>query len=95
MDSRANLMLSREDPAFENWDQDVTAISDRYDAQDPEVVSDELLASAEVAATTFESVGEARWQRTGRRGNGSVFTIETLGQYFLHDLTHHVHDVHG
>ncbi|MHB8274233.1 MAG: hypothetical protein ACYDC9_05635 [Dermatophilaceae bacterium] len=33
--------------------------------------------------------------RTGRRSNGSVFTIETLGQYILHDVAHHLHDVRG
>jgi hypothetical protein len=33
--------------------------------------------------------------RLGRRSNGSVFTVETLGKYFLHDLEHHAHDVAG
>ena len=83
------------DPAFENWDQDATAIADAYGAQDPAVVSRELLAAAESAAAVFDDVGERDWVRTGRRSNGSVFTIETLGQYFLHDVTHHLHDVHG
>ena len=31
--------------------------------------------------------------RPGRRSNGSVFTVETLGRYFLHDVLHHLHDV--
>ncbi len=31
----------------------------------------------------------------GRRSNGSVFTVETLAKYFLHDLEHHVRDVSG
>jgi hypothetical protein len=94
-DSRVNLIRSQADPVFENWDQDATAISDGYSAQDPAVVSDELSAAAEAAAASFDAVGDGNWQRTGRRSNGSVFTIETLGQYFLHDLTHHLHDVCG
>jgi hypothetical protein len=94
-ESRVNLMRLQGDPAFENWDQDVTAIADAYGAQDPAVVSVELSAAAEAAAAAFEAVGDGDWQRTGRRSNGAVFTIETLGQYFLHDLTHHLHDVRG
>ena len=92
---RLKLMRSEVDPAFENWDQDATAIADAYGAQDPAVVSGELSAAAESAAAAFDNVAEGDWARTGRRSNGSVFTIETLGQYFLHDVTHHLHDVHG
>ncbi|HEY8823239.1 MAG TPA: DinB family protein [Dermatophilaceae bacterium] len=94
-ESRLELIRSQVDPSFENWDQDATAIADAYGAQDPAVVSRELSAAAESAAAAFGEVGDGDWARTGRRSNGSVFTIETLGQYFLHDLTHHLHDVHG
>ena len=34
-----------------------------------------------------------QWQRTGRRSNGSAFTVETLGRYHLHDVVHHLWDV--
>ncbi len=94
-ESRLNLMRSQVDPAFESWDQDVTAIADAYSEQDPGAVSGEFSAAAESAAAAFGGVGEGDWQRTGRRSNGLVFTIETLGQYFLHDLTHHLWDVRG
>jgi len=94
-ESRLDLMRSQVDPAFENWDQDATAVADAYHAQDPAVVSRELSAAAESVAAAFDDVGDGDWQRTGRRSNGSVFTIETLGQYFLHDVTHHLHDVRG
>jgi hypothetical protein len=92
---RLELICSQVDPSFENWDQDATAIADGYGSQDPAVVSRELSAAAESAAAAFDEVGEGDWARTGRRSNGSVFTIETLGQYFLHDLTHHLWDVNG
>jgi hypothetical protein len=95
MDSRVNLLRSKEDPAFESWDQDAAAIADDYSAQDPAAVSVELLAAAKAAAASFDAVGDGNWQRIGRRSNGSVFSIQTLGQYFLHDLTHHLHDVRG
>ena len=94
-ESRVNLMRSQVDPAFENWDQDAAATVGAYSAQEPVAVGVELMAAAEAVAASFEAVGESAWKRTGRRTNGSTFTIETLGQYFLHDVTHHVHDVRG
>ena len=30
------------------------------------------------------------WDRRGVRSNGSVFTVETLGRYHLHDVVHHL-----
>jgi len=90
---RLQLMLERDDPQFANWDQDAAALADRYDLQDPHVVADELAEAAAVTAARFDAVGSDAWGRTGRRSNGSVFTVETLGQYFLHDVVHHLHDV--
>src|SRR5215471_15631381 len=34
-DHRLELMLSQDDPLFPNWDQDATAVADRYAEQDP------------------------------------------------------------
>ena len=94
-ETRVSLMLSQVDPGFENWDQDATAVADAYGAQSPSLVDSELQAAAEDAAAAFDAVGAAEWERTGRRSNGTAFTIETLGQYFLHDVIHHLHDVRG
>jgi len=41
-DQRLELMLSQDDPLFPNWDQDATAVADRYAAQDPAEVAAEL-----------------------------------------------------
>ena len=57
------------------------------------MVAAELAAAAAAAADGFDAVAGEQWSRTGRRSNGSVFTVETLGKYFLHDLVHHLHDV--
>ena len=91
--ARARLMLHSADPQFANWDQDVTALEKRYWESDPEVVSSELAAWAASAAEIFDAVADDEWARTGRRSNGSIFTVETLGKYFVHDLVHHLHDV--
>jgi hypothetical protein len=90
---RLALMLDQDDPEFANWDQDATALEKRYWEGDPAVVADELGAAAESAARAFDAVTADEWSRTGRRSNGSVFTVESLGRYLAHDLVHHLHDV--
>lgn len=90
---RLRLMLEEDSPRFENWDQDATAVQERYREQDPEVVSAELTAAAEEMAEALESVPDDARGRTGLRSDGSAFTVETLAQYFLHDPVHHLHDV--
>ena len=90
---RLQSMLDEHDPVFENWDQDETALADRYWAQQPAVVARELADSGEQIAAAFAAVPGDAWQRPGTRSNGSVFTVETLGRYFVHDLVHHAHDV--
>ncbi|MEO7061938.1 MAG: DinB family protein [Lapillicoccus sp.] len=92
---RVELMRSQDDPHFANWDQDATALVERYWEQDPQTVGTELAAAAELAATAFAQVRAGEWHRRGLRSNGSEFTVETLGRYFLHDLHHHVWDVRG
>ena len=49
-DQRLALMLAEDDPQFANWDQDDTAVADRYGEQDPAVVAGELAAAAEAIA---------------------------------------------
>jgi hypothetical protein len=90
---RLTLMLEQDDPQFANWDQDETAVASRYSEQDPATVSVELVEAAADVAAIYAQVQEGQWQRPGRRSNGSVFTVETLGVYHLHDVVHHLHDI--
>ena len=92
---RLDLMLAEDDPLFENWDQDVTALEDDYAAQDPTRVASQLAAAAARAAAAFAAVPPGAWGRTGRRTDGARFTVETLGRYFVHDPEHHLWDVRG
>lgn len=93
---RLRLMLEQDGPAFANWDQDETALAERYWAQDPAVVARQVVVSGEALADAYAQVGAGDWRRTGFRSNGSVFTVESLGRYLLHDLYHHLWDVgHG
>lgn len=92
-DERLLQMLEQDDPVFPNWNQDETAVAERYDQQDPATVARELAAEAEVIAGRLAAVRDDQWQRSGRRSNGSTFTVATVALYFLHDLVHHEHDV--
>jgi hypothetical protein len=92
-DDRVRLMLTQADPSFPDWDQDATALAEQYWTQQPAVVGAELAVAAETVARRFEGVGVDQWARPGRRSNGSVFTVDSIGRYLLHDLVHHLHDV--
>ncbi|MEU5760439.1 DinB family protein [Nocardia sp. NPDC047648] len=98
-DTRLGLMLTDdsegEPPRFPNWDQDASAVTDRYNEQDPAVVAGELAEAAERAALAFESVPPERRGLRGARSDGAEFTVESFARYILHDVLHHVHDVRG
>jgi hypothetical protein len=46
-DARLSLMLGEDNPTFDNWDQDQTAIDEEYAESDPDEVATELAAAAE------------------------------------------------
>lgn len=93
--ARLTQMLEMENPEFANWDQDATAIEDRYNDQDPAVVAAELAAAAEAIASEFERVPDDSWSRGGRRSDGADFTVASFALYVAHDPTHHLWDVQG
>jgi DinB superfamily len=90
---RLQRMLDEENPHFDNWDQDETAIADDYGSQDPSVVAEELITAANALADRYDAVTDDQWDRPGVRSDGSLFTVESFGRYFVHDPMHHVVDV--
>ena len=92
-DLRLARMLNEDGPQYANWDQDITAVEDRYNEQDPTIVAMQLIGAAEVLAARFRAVAESEWSRTGFRSDGAAFTVESLGLYMVHDPLHHLHDV--
>lgn len=92
---RLDLLLTRDDPVFANWDQDEAARAGRYDEQDPERVAEDLEAASQRLIGRIAEIEAGAWDRPGTRSNGSVFTVETLLQYILHDVVHHLWDVTG
>ena len=90
---RLDLMLAEDGPVFANWDQDATAIEERYDLADPAEVGPALVEAAAVVARRYDAVRPDQRDRTGLRSNGSAFTVDTLARYHLHDVVHHAWDV--
>ena len=90
---RASQMLAEDNPLFENWDQDQSAVDGEYAAQLPAIVGPTLVAAAYALSDLYESVPPLSWHRRGRRSDGREFTVESLARYQLHDVVHHLHDV--
>jgi hypothetical protein len=92
---RLEQMLNEDTPTFANWNQDETAIEERYSEQDPEVVAEELEAAAQRFVARIQSLTPEQYRRRGIRSDGAEFTVATFLQYFLHDVIHHLWDVTG
>jgi hypothetical protein len=90
---RLDRMLAEDDPVFGNWDQDEAATRGAYLDQDPATVAADLTRAAAEVAAAYDRVREEQWDRPGRRSDGSLFTVDTLARYHLHDVEHHLVDV--
>ena len=80
---RVGRMLTEDDPHYENWDQDVTAVEERYGEQDPAVVATELTAAGEEASPHCSRCvgrGMDTHRPAQRRG---VFTVDSISRYYL------------
>ena len=90
---RLRLMVETVDPLYPNWDQDETAVAERYNDQDPAAVGAGLRANATDIAAAFEALAPDEWLRVGRRSDGASFTVSSMAKYMTHDLVHHRWDV--
>jgi DinB superfamily len=90
---RLGLMLNEDNPTYPNWDQDATAIEERYDLQDPSTVAAELAEAGNSLANAFDRVTGDQWQRTGVRSDNKNFTVATFATYMVHDPFHHLWDI--
>lgn len=92
---RFALVIAEDGVRFANWDQDAAAVAGRYREQSPAWIAEEIADAADRVAATLATAEPSDWQHRALRSNGSVFTLASLAQYFLHDLVHHLHDVQG
>ncbi|MGH9036933.1 MAG: DinB family protein [Acidimicrobiia bacterium] len=92
-DGRIQRMLVEADPDLGWWDHEAAVEADRYDSQDPAEVAKALEANAAGLAVALSGVEDDAWGRTGRRGDGEVFTVVGAARYVLHEGHHHLLDV--
>jgi DinB superfamily len=88
---RIFLMLSEDNPVFPSWDPDAAAVE--YSRRSPEHVASLLRGASNRLGDVFESMAPHLWDRTGKRGDGTAFTVLSLSRYLMHDNLHHLHDV--
>ena len=93
LDFRLQLMLAQDRPTFASWDQDALALELDYRVEDPLSVADQLGTAVTQFADRLDAMQVVHWQRSGTRGDGAQFTIESLGRYALHESVHHLADV--
>jgi hypothetical protein len=94
-DARLQLMLILSDPTFPNWDQDQTAVDADYPSQDADLVAVGLAEAAARFTSDLETLSRGEWERTSRRSDGAVFSVDSFARYVAHDPIHHLADVRG
>ncbi|MEU1687742.1 DinB family protein [Micromonospora sp. NPDC005707] len=92
---RLALALRVAEPEFAPMGRDELVVTERYNAQDPEVVLAGLATAADGFAAGFAALGEADLARTGvypwpRR---EVRTLLWLGRHTVHEAEHHLLDI--
>ncbi|MBA3529626.1 MAG: DinB family protein, partial [Propionibacteriaceae bacterium] len=70
-DARLALMLVEDEPTFDNWDQDETAIAEGYSEQDPDEVADELAEAAQRFVARLRALEPSQLDRRARRSDGA------------------------
>lgn len=82
-------------PAFVPMRRDEVVTEQRYNAQDPAAVAEELAVAAEELAVTLESLDAAGWARTGIYNwpTTAVRTVEWVAVNTVHELRHHLADI--
>ena len=68
---RVGRMLAEDDPHYENWDQDATAIEDALRGAGPGERRRRAGGGGRGVGTLFASVPGDGWERTGRRSDGA------------------------
>lgn len=92
---RVAAMLDRDEPTYADFDGEQAVVEHEYWRSDPDDLAHRLDAATTRALQILDRVAPADRDRTGRRGDGYVFTVASLCQYIVHDVEHHLHDVDG
>jgi hypothetical protein len=92
---RVDLIQREHEPTWAPMGRDERVIEDRYNEQDPAVVSREVLGAARSLSELLDTLDSAGWQRTGMYTYPTTEprTVEWIGNHTVHELQHHGHDI--
>ncbi len=77
---RLSLMLTEDDPEFEDEDPDLWSIERDYHTEEPSNVVKEFRSGREELVARLEKLNDVAWSRTGHLPDGTRITIEELVQ---------------
>lgn len=92
---RLAAMLDNDNPMYADFDGEAAVREHEYWKADAGELAVRLTSDTARTREILADVSGADWERTGRRGDGYVFTVASLCQYIVHDVDHHLHDVSG
>ena len=78
IDDRLSLMLTEDEPEFEDEDPDLWSIERDYHAEVPAKVKKEFRSGREQLLKRLETLDDSAWRRTARMPDGNVVTTEDL-----------------
>ncbi|WP_405093689.1 DinB family protein [Micromonospora sp. NBC_01392] len=92
---RLTLALCVSEPKFAPMGRDELVVTERYNAQDPEVVLADPTTAADAFAARFATLGEVELARTGVYPwpRGEVRPLLRLGRHTVHEAGHHLLDI--
>ncbi|WP_433319425.1 DinB family protein [Micromonospora chersina] len=92
---RLALALRVDEPEFPPMGRDELVVTERYNAQDPEVVLADLATAADGFAARFGALGEGELARTGVYPwpQREARTLRWLGRHTVHEAEHHLLDI--
>lgn len=92
---RVTAMLDAENPTYEDFDGEAAVLAHEYWKADAANLARGVQEATDRTQKILGRIGQGDWKRSGRRGDGYVFTLSTLCQYIVHDVEHHLVDVGG
>ncbi|WP_262286042.1 DinB family protein [Micromonospora sp. MA102] len=92
---RLALALRVDAPEFAPMGRDELVVTERYNAQEPEVVLADLATAADGFAARFAALGETELARTGVYPwpRPETRTLRWLGRHTVHEAEHHLLDI--
>jgi hypothetical protein len=92
---RIDLALTDDEPEFVAMRRDERVTEDRYNEQDPSVVTTELVDAADALATRLEHLDDRGWARTGIYNYPAPASrsVEWINRHTIHEVRHHLGDI--